>query len=74
MSFSDQAVAAIKARKNGVTLFIASQHVRRILNVADTAFLIEEGNITLMGSGSAILHDQHLQQILFGHDAEAPVV
>lgn len=61
-------------RKNGVTLFIASQHVRRILNVADAAFLIEEGNITLMGSGSAILHDQHLQQILFGHDAEAPVV
>ena len=61
-------------RKNGVTLFIAGQHVRRILNVADVAFLIEEGNITLTGSGSAILHDQHLQQILFGLDTEVPIV
>lgn len=61
-------------RKNGVTLFIAGQHVRRILNVADAAFLIEEGNITLTGSGHAVLRDQHLQQILFGLDTQFPVV
>jgi branched-chain amino acid transport system ATP-binding protein len=58
-------------RQSGVTLFIAGQHVRRILNVADLAFLIEDGNITLSGSGDAIFGDAHLQRILFGTDAPA---
>jgi branched-chain amino acid transport system ATP-binding protein len=58
-------------RQSGVTLFIAGQHVRRILNVADLAFLIEDGNITLSGAGDAIFGDAHLQRILFGTDAPA---
>lgn len=60
-------------RKNGVTLFIAGQHVRRILNVADVAFLIEAGGITLTGSGSEVLHNHHLQQILFGAETKIPM-
>jgi branched-chain amino acid transport system ATP-binding protein len=55
-------------RQNGMTLLIAGQHVRRILNVADAAFLMEDGTITLTGSGPGILHHHHLQQILFGVD------
>ncbi len=55
-------------RQSGVTLFIAGQHVRRILTVADLAFLIEDGTITLSGSGDAIFGDAHLQQILFGSE------
>lgn len=53
-------------RQRGSTLFIAGQHVRRILNVAEVAMLIEQGGITLTGSGADILQDRHLQQILFG--------
>jgi branched-chain amino acid transport system ATP-binding protein len=53
-------------RQNGMTLLIAGQHVRRILNVADAAFLMEDGTITLTGSGPGILHHHHLQQVLFG--------
>lgn len=53
-------------RQNGMTLFIAGQHVRRILIVADLAFLIEEGSITLSGPGPEVLDNTHLQQILFG--------
>jgi len=53
-------------RQNGMSLFIAGQHVQRILNVADVAFLIEDGAITLSGPGPEILHSHHLQQILFG--------
>lgn len=55
-----------KLRRSGITLVIASQHVRRILNVADHAFLIEDGTITLSGPGPKILQDYHLRQILFG--------
>ncbi len=59
-------------RQMGVTLFIAGQHVRRILNVADLAFLIEDGGITLSGPGLEVLHHDHLQQILFGQNPAAP--
>jgi len=53
-------------RQSGVTLFIAGQHVRRILNVADMAFLLEDGNITLSGPGKEVFHNSHLQRTLFG--------
>ena len=53
-------------RQNGMSLFIAGQHVQRILNVADVAFLVEDGAITLSGPGPEILRSHHLQQILFG--------
>jgi branched-chain amino acid transport system ATP-binding protein len=53
-------------RQQGMTLLISGQHVRRILNVADLAFLIEEGKITLSGSGPELLRNHHLQHTLFG--------
>jgi branched-chain amino acid transport system ATP-binding protein len=55
-------------RQSGTALFIAGQHVRRILNVADFAFLLEDGTITLSGPGPGILQNHHLQEILFGID------
>ena len=59
-------------RQRGSTLFIAGQHVRRILNVAEAAMLIEHGGITLTGSGADVLKDRHLQQILFGIPNQGP--
>ena len=56
-------------RRQGMTLLISGQHVRRILNVADLAFLIEGGRITLSGTGPELLHNHHLQRTLFGIEA-----
>ncbi|MGQ9920181.1 MAG: ABC transporter ATP-binding protein [Desulfobacca sp.] len=56
-------------RRQGMTLLISGQHVRRILNVADLAFLIEGGKITLTGTGPELLHNHHLQRTLFGIEA-----
>jgi branched-chain amino acid transport system ATP-binding protein len=50
----------------GLTLLISSQYAQRILQVADLAYLVEEGRITLSGSGPEVLKDQHLHQVLFG--------
>ena len=58
-------------RQCGLTLFIAGQHVRRILKVADMAYLIESGTITLTGPGVRVLRDNHLQEVLFGVDSTA---
>jgi branched-chain amino acid transport system ATP-binding protein len=58
-------------RRHGFTLFMAGQHVRRILSVATRAYLIEEGKITLSGTGDQLRDHPHLQESLFGIIAEA---
>ena len=57
-------------RRHGITLFLAGQHVRRILSVATRAYLIEEGRITLSGRGEQLRDHPHLQESLFGIVAE----
>jgi branched-chain amino acid transport system ATP-binding protein len=58
-------------RGHGITLFLAGQHVRRILRVAGRAYLLEEGRITLSGTGDQLLDHPHLQESLFGMMAKA---
>ena len=58
-------------RGHGFTLLMAGQHVRRILSVATRAYLIEEGRITLSGTGEQLRDHPHLQESLFGIVAEA---
>jgi len=60
-------------RSHGVTLFLAGQHVRRILRVATKSFLLEEGKITLAGSGEQLMGHPHLRETLFGIVAESGV-
>jgi branched-chain amino acid transport system ATP-binding protein len=60
-----------QVRQHGFTLFMAGQHVRRILSVATRAYLIEEGKITLSGTGDQLRDHPHLQESLFGIVAEA---
>ena len=60
-------------RRHGVTLFLAGQHVRRILRVATKSFLLEEGKITLAGSGEQLMGHPHLRETLFGIVEESGV-
>jgi branched-chain amino acid transport system ATP-binding protein len=62
-----------KICRRGITLLMAGQHVRRILNVATKAYLLEEGKITLSGSGDHLFGHPHLQECLFGIVAESGV-
>jgi len=59
-------------RRKGITLFLAGQHVRRILQVATRAFLIEDGRITLSGSGHQLLGHPHLRRCLYGIATQSP--
>ncbi len=54
-------------KKQGVTLLVAGQHVRRLLTAAGWSFLIEDGHISLSGSGANMLQNPHLQRVLFGN-------
>jgi branched-chain amino acid transport system ATP-binding protein len=60
-------------RRHGITLLLAGQHVRRILRVATKAFLVEEGKITLAGTGEQLLGHPHLRETLFGIVAESGI-
>jgi branched-chain amino acid transport system ATP-binding protein len=62
-----------RIRRRGITLFLAGQNVRRILNVATKAYLLEEGKITLSGTGDQLMSHPHLQESLYGLVAGADV-
>jgi branched-chain amino acid transport system ATP-binding protein len=49
----------------GVTLLISGQLIQRVLNVAEKAYILEKGRITLPGTGPHLLQDPHLQEIIF---------
>uniref|UniRef100_A0A7C3V3K7 ABC transporter ATP-binding protein n=1 Tax=Desulfobacca acetoxidans TaxID=60893 RepID=A0A7C3V3K7_9BACT len=51
--------------QDGVTLLISGQHIRRVLKIAERAYILEEGRITRAGVGVDLLQDSHLQEILF---------
>jgi branched-chain amino acid transport system ATP-binding protein len=55
--------------REGLTLCISGQHVRHILALADTAFLLEQGAVGLSGPGAELLRQPQLQERLFGLEA-----
>ena len=52
-------------RQSGVTLLISGQLMQRVLNVAEKAYVLEKGRITLSGTGPHLLQDPHLIEIIF---------
>jgi branched-chain amino acid transport system ATP-binding protein len=53
-------------KESGMTLVIAGQHVRRILELSDWGFLLEHGTVALSGPSAEFLHNVRLQTSLFG--------
>jgi len=59
-----QAIEAI--RKTGTTILIVEQNVLQTLEIADRAYVLENGKITLEGPGKALLHNPHMRQAYLG--------
>ncbi|MFQ5829921.1 MAG: ABC transporter ATP-binding protein [Candidatus Methylomirabilia bacterium] len=57
-----QTIRAITAE--GMTILAAGQHVRRLLRLAHRAYLLDEGQIVLSGSGAELLEDERLRRTL----------
>lgn len=62
MSRVCQAFSEIMAE--GTTLLAAGQHVRRLLRLANRAYLLEEGRVVLSGPGAELLQDERLRRSL----------
>ncbi len=48
----------------GLTILAAGQHVRRLLALADRAYLLDEGRVLVEGPGRDLLGDHHVRRIL----------
>ncbi len=55
-----------KIRNEGVTIFLIEQNANLALKIADYAFLIENGTISLKGRGSEVLKDPRVKQAYLG--------
>lgn len=50
----------------GVTIVLVEQNARMALNLADTAYVLEVGNITLSGDAKTLAEDEHVKKAYLG--------
>jgi branched-chain amino acid transport system ATP-binding protein len=55
-----------KIREQGTTVLIAEQNVRRTLAIAQRAYVLEHGEITMEGSGKELLNDPQVKAAYLG--------
>jgi branched-chain amino acid transport system ATP-binding protein len=53
-------------REEGVTVFLVEQNVRRSLEIADRAYVLEHGRIALSGEGRRLLDDENVKKAYLG--------
>ena len=53
-------------RKQGITIFLVEQNVRRTLETADRAYVLENGQIVLEGKGKDLLEDEQVKKAYLG--------
>jgi branched-chain amino acid transport system ATP-binding protein len=54
-------------RQEGVTVLLVEQNARRALDLADRAYIVEQGRIAGQGAGAELLADQHVRQAYLGY-------
>jgi branched-chain amino acid transport system ATP-binding protein len=59
-------------RDSGVTVFLVEQNANLALRLADRAYVMETGNVTMSGSGAQLLADERIRASYLGAKAEAP--
>ncbi len=51
----------------GLTILLVEQNVLQTLEIADRAYVLENGRIALEGSGQQVLNDPHMKAASLGH-------
>lgn len=55
-----------KIKKENVTILLVEQNVFKALNLADMAYVIENGRMVMKGQGQDLLQDEHLKKAYLG--------
>ena len=53
-------------RKQGITVLLNEQNVRHTLEIADRAYVLENGHITLEGTGTELLNSDYVRKAYLG--------
>jgi branched-chain amino acid transport system ATP-binding protein len=53
-------------RERGITIFLVEQNVRKTLEVADRAYVLENGRVVLEGKGKDLLKDETVKKAYLG--------
>lgn len=56
-----------RIHKAGMTILLVEQNVHQTLEIADRAYVLENGKIALEGTGHDVLHNPHLRAAYLGH-------
>jgi branched-chain amino acid transport system ATP-binding protein len=56
-------------KKQGVTILLVEQNAAKALAVADRAYVLETGTISMQGSGAELLKDPAIRKAYLGHGA-----
>lgn len=55
-----------KLNEHGLTIIIVEQHVSQVLEIANRAYLLENGSIILEDTGSKMLNNEHVKKAYLG--------
>ena len=55
-----------KLNREGLTILLVEQNVRRALEISDRGYVLENGRITAEGSATSLLDDPHVQSAYLG--------
>lgn len=58
--------AVKELKKQGLSVLLAEQNVNYALKIADEAYVMETGKITLKGKGEMLLKDKHVKEAFLG--------
>jgi branched-chain amino acid transport system ATP-binding protein len=56
-------------KKRDVTILLVEQNAAKALSIADRAYVLETGNITMQGTGEELLNDPAVRKAYLGHGA-----
>ena len=52
--------------ESGTTVLLVGQNAKKALSIADRAYVLETGSITLEGEADKLLHDESVQKAYLG--------
>jgi len=52
--------------EDGVTILLVEQNIRDSLNLANRAYVLEEGKIIIEGQGRELLSNDHIKEVYLG--------
>ena len=58
--------AIVGLKQKGLTILLVEQNVAASLEIADHAYVLENGRIVMSGSGNELLHDERVRRAYLG--------